>query len=32
MARVRDQAAKAVKKTWQKFVGSRRDKDPEITR
>ena len=32
MSRIRDQAAKVVKKTWQKLVESRRDKDPEITR
>ena len=32
MSRVRDQAAKVVKKTWQKLLESRRDKDPEITR
>lgn len=32
MSRVRDQAAKVVKKTWAQLVGSRRDKGPEITR
>lgn len=32
MSRVRDKAAKVVKKTWQKFVESRWDKDPELTR
>lgn len=30
--RMREQASKAVKKTWQKLVESRRDKDPERTR
>lgn len=32
MSRIREQASKVVKKTWQKLVESRRDKDPERER
>jgi ATP-dependent exoDNAse (exonuclease V) alpha subunit len=32
VSRLRDKAAKVVKKTWQKLLESRREKDPEITR
>ena len=32
MSRIRDQAAKVVKKTWQQLFRSRRDKDPERER